>query len=452
VKASTATRKVDLQQPESHPSRRGTLSIGLLLACLVVGMGMHSPTARGAAGALDPTFSGNGKVALRFAHHGPAGLRDVAIQADGKLVAVGFWRARFAVLRFRRNGALDHTFGGDGKVATRFPNGARAWAVAIQNDGKIVAAGTAAASGPHLGWFALARYLPDGQLDPTFGGGDGIMQKEFSRRFDECNSVAIQPDGKIVVAGGRSLAFTGSDFAIMRFNVDGSLDHSFDGDGKQAINLSADPSGDLLDVAHGVVVQPDNKIVLGGTVQYGGPAFRRGFALVRLNADGSPDSSFGTDGKSLSPLPSSESEVSGLALGSDGKLTLVGDTVGFAFRSAVARFDSGGALDTSFSDDGLVTTKFPGEYDSFGSDVEVQPDGRTVAVGSAGIDFAVARYNVDGTLDTAFSDDGRVTTSWKYRWGGTTAFAAALQPDGKIVAAGDTIDANILLLTRYLGN
>lgn len=179
------------------------------------------------------------------------------------------------------------------------------------------------------------------------------------------------------------------------------------------------------------------------------------FALARLNVDGSLDPSFGSGGKVVSDLPAADSDPQALALalGSDGKLVLAGGQSSTE-RSVLARFDSNGMLDASFGGDGVVTTRFPHEFGSLAWDVEIQPDGRIVAAGEAGASFGVARYNVDGTLDSSFSGDGRVTTSFNRDWGGQVAFAMALQPDGKIVAAGDAFDARPprLLLARYLGS
>jgi uncharacterized delta-60 repeat protein len=307
-------------------------------------------------------------------------------------------------------------------------------------------------SGRHDGGrFAFARYLPNGHLDPTFGGGDGKVRQQFSRHFDACNAVAIQTDGKIVAAGESSRHTFGSSFAVMRLNVNGKLDKSFNADGRRLIDFSDE---NLLDRARGVVLQPDGKIVLGGSA--GDPLlFGQFFALARLNVDGSLDPSFGSGGKVVSDLPAADSdpEALALALGSDGKLVLAGGQSSTE-RSVLARFDSNGMLDASFGGDGVVTTRFPHEFGSLAWDVEIQPDGRVVAAGEAGASFGVARYNVDGTLDSSFSGDGRVTTTFNRDWGGQVAFAVALQPDGKIVAAGDAFDARPprLLLARYLGS
>jgi len=385
---------------------------------------------------------------LKFRPHRPAAIRDIAVQSDGKLVAVGRWHGRFAVLRLLPNGSLDPTFSGNGKLTTEFPDRtASASAIAIQGDGKIIVAGTVGGCcGPHGGWFGIVRYLPDGTRDLAFGGGDGRVRAEFSRSFDSCNAVALQSDGKIVAAGERSLTGLGSSFALMRFNADGTLDTSFDGDGKQTVDFSSE---NLLDRAIGVAVQPDGKIVAGG-----GGGFRveeTRFAVARLNADGSLDSAFGSGGKALSELPINSAW--GFALSSDGKILLGGDVITSLFRFALARFEIDGSPDASFGGDGFVTTRFPDSLDGLLWDVEVQPDGRSVAVGAAGRDFAVARYNVDGTLDMSFDGDGRATTSWNRRWGGANAFAAALQPDGKIVATGDAeARPDRLLVARYLGS
>ena len=270
-----------------------------VLVGLVVATGIGAPGASGQGGTLDPTFSGNGKVSFSFAPRGAAGIRDIAVQSDGKLVAVGRRGRNFAVLRFMPDGSLDTTFGGDGKVTTWFPNAfGFAEAVAIQADGKILAAGTM--SGRHDGGrFAFARYLPNGHLDPTFGGGDGKVRQQFSRHFDACNAVAIQTNGKIVAAGESSRHTFGSSFAVMRLNVTGKLDKSFNADGRRLIDFSDE---NLLDRAIGVVLQPDGKIVLGGSA--GDPLFFGAFfALARLNVDGSLDPSFGSGGKVVSIFP-----------------------------------------------------------------------------------------------------------------------------------------------------
>src|SRR5215204_6359414 len=198
-------------------------------------------------GALDPTFSGDGKQTTDFG--GEPGIdvaTAVAMQTDGKIVAVGRGgpEGDFALARYKSNGSLDPTFSGDGKQTTGF--GGYASAVAIQSNGKIVVAGNGGGS------FALARYKPNGSLDPTFSG-DGKLTTGFGR-FSGAQGMAIQPDGKIVAAG---FALDG-DFGLARYNPNGALDPTFSGDGKQTTGFGR------FDGAQGMAIQPDGKIVAAG--------------------------------------------------------------------------------------------------------------------------------------------------------------------------------------------
>ena len=186
-------------------------------------------------GSLDRSFSGNGKQRTDFGGRDRA--KGVAIQADGKIVAVGLGGRRefeFALARYNPNGSLDRSFSGNGRQRTAFGRSAFANGVAIQADGKIVAAGTA--TGQFRLDFALARYLPNGSLDRSFSG-DGKQTTDFGAD-DVAKAVAVQADGKIVAVGvGRAFAEIG-DFALARYNPNGSLDRSFSGDGKQTTSFA----------------------------------------------------------------------------------------------------------------------------------------------------------------------------------------------------------------------
>src|SRR5215208_3932336 len=229
--------------------RTGTALIAVVAAALLL-----PPGALAAAGSLDPMFSGDGRQTTVF---GPGNSRAeaVAIQPDGKIVAVGTAAgARFAVARYSLNGSLDPTFSGDGRHTTDFAGDrAGAYAVATQADGRIVVVGTAGASGLLPGNFALARYNPNGSLDASFSG-DGKQTTDFGG-FDEATGVALQGDGKIVVVGQTAL----SDFALARYNPNGSLDTSFSGDGKETTDF-----GGVDDGAGGVALQEDGKIIAAG--------------------------------------------------------------------------------------------------------------------------------------------------------------------------------------------
>ena len=216
-------------------------------------------------------------------------------------------RANLAVLTPLPPGSLDPTFGMDGKVTTPFSSTDSGYAVAIQADGKIVVAGTASTG--ESGDFCVVRYKPDGSLDETFNGVGKVITN--ISESDIANAIAIQPDGKIVVAG-YSQSQPGYDFSLVRYNPNGSLDTTFDGDGKVLTNFG------FSDLAHGLVIQPDAKIVVAGSTSNSqGTSFRA--ALARYNTDGSLDASFGTDGK----VTTFETVAFAIAMQPDGKLVPV---------------------------------------------------------------------------------------------------------------------------------
>ena len=313
----------------------------------------------------------------------------------------------FALARYNPNGSLDPSFSGDGKQTTDLGGLDEANAVALQGDGKIVAvggAGTPSASSTGQGAddvFALARYNPNGSLDTSFSG-DGKQTTDFGGFNDKATAVALQGDGKIVVVGSGGSDVTGnSDLAVARYNPNGSLDTSFSGDGKQTTDF-----GDL-DEAAGVAIQPDGKIV---AVGFANTAFDfENFVLARYNADGSLDTSFSGDGTQTTDF-GADDRATGVALQGDGKIVAVGRG-GTGDDFALARYNPDGSLDASFSGDGMQTTDFGGDDRANG--VALQGDGKIVAVGRGGTgdDFALARYNPNGSLDTSFSGDGRQTTN-----------------------------------------
>jgi uncharacterized delta-60 repeat protein len=392
-----------------------------------------------APGELDPTFSGDGKeiVDLGGWDHGYA----VAIQADGKIVAVGSTYATdgtghgdFALARYNDDGTLDTAFSDDGKQTTNFGWNAAAAGVALQADGKIVVVGCLAG-----GDFALARYNDDGT--PDMGFSDDGKQTTDVGAWDCARAVAIQADGKIVVAGDAS-----GDFALVRYNADGTLDTWFSGDGKVVTDLGG------WDYGHAMAIGADGNIVIAGTSD-------ALFALARYNVDGTLDTSFSDDGKQTTDFGASAYDASGddVAIQPDGKIVVTGrageglyyEDSYFLGNFALARYNADGTLDISFSDDGKQTTDFA---DDGASGVALQPDGKILVVGYAGGEFALARYKPDGMLDAGFSSDGRQTTH--FGGYGAQAFDIALQPDGKILALGTTfgIDGGYdFALARYEG-
>jgi uncharacterized delta-60 repeat protein len=352
---------------------------------------------------LDSSFAGGGIVTRDFADSTDE-ARGVAIQGDGKLVTAGVARipgfGDFALARYKTDGSLDPTFSGDGLVTTDFGSSAEAFAVAIQGDGKIVAAGYASDAD-----FALARYNTDGSLDPTFDG-DGLVTTDFAGDFDRARAMVIQGDGKIVAAGWAVVPGPCC-FALARYNTDGSLDTTFSGDGRVTTDFGADG-------AQAVALQADGKIVAGGFTVVTGTI---DFALARYNSDGSLDTTFSGDGKVATNFTGDPDEARALAIQGDGKIVAAGGAGVFGIADfALARYKTDGSLDPSFGGDGKVRMDFAGGIDE-ASAMAIQGDGKIVAAGRVRVsvnnyDFALARYNTDGSLDPSFDVDGLVTTDF----------------------------------------
>jgi len=343
-------------------------------------------------------------------------------------------------------GQLDPSFGAGGTVVTEFPSsysGARA--VAVQADGRIVAAGFAHTNNSIISDFALTRYDASGALDPTFGTG-GRVRTDFGGRFDEALAVAVQPDGRVVVAGNSSDA-NGSDMAVARYNSDGLLDTSFEGDGMALVDFGSEAS------ARAVALQPDGRIVLAGGVSHpvGGGCCVSDFALVRLTSVGALDSSFDGDGRVvtdfLAGADNGHDVAQAVQVQADGRIVAAGAGVAgvVSVDFAVARYLADGSLDLTFSDDGLVTTDFVGYFDEI-RDLAVDTGGRIVTGGQSCefpgnsdevCDFGLARYTSNGTLDRRFGRKGRVRTDLGADLSEGIR-GVVVQADGRIVAAGET--------------
>jgi uncharacterized delta-60 repeat protein len=362
-------------------------------------------------GSLDKSFNSTGKV-ITAVGDGDCKGEGLALQNDGKIVVAGYSfkpggkdRAEFTVLRYNPDGTLDSGFGKSGKETTEIGRDADdATSVALQSDGKIVAAGRTFA--PTNNDFAVARYDRDGKLDLSFNA-TGKATADFGK-LDYAHSVAVQSDGKIVVAGDAEHG-DGRIFAVARFNADGTPDISFNTTGKLTTDFG---SGNAE--ARGVAVQSDGKIVVAG---YASPNNIENVALVRCNADGNLDTSLGGTGKVITPVALSGSNATSVALQSDGKIVVAGfavDSSGRCYDFALVRHNADGSLDTSFNDGGKVTTPI-GNGDARCEAIALQKDGKIVAAGWASNgednDFAVVRYNSDGKLDTSFNSTGKVTTA-----------------------------------------
>jgi uncharacterized delta-60 repeat protein len=458
---------------------RGAAALALasgLLFCAPAGL------VRAAGVGLDPSFGSGGRVTTDFPGQSDS-ARGMAPQPDGKLVVAGSTyngpatQIDFALARYNADGTPDQTFGAGGKVTTDF-NGSHdnAYAVAVQPaDGKIVAAGSAYVG--NFTEFALARYNPDGSPDASFGSGGRLTTRFNPSGWENANALAVQPDGKIVVTGLTRVR--NDDIAVARYNPDGTLDASFGSGGKVVTDLPVQPGYSSFlndDCGRAVAVRPDGRIVVGGNSSQtklipstGRQTPRTFFALARYNADGTLDAGFGGDGTVVTNFPSggvpepdtfgTNNRIYALALQPDGRVVAAGEAyidVDYDSRDAgaefaLARYNDDGTLDPGFGDGGRVTTRFDDQFRSrnVARSLAVQRDGKLVAAGHAFMlnrtatrpfasndDFALARYNPDGSPDASFDDDGRVTTTFGN--GHDDAYAVAVQPDGKIVLAGES--------------
>ena len=406
-----------------------------------------------APGDLDPSFSGDGKVTTNFTRRGDfaAGM---ALQPDGKIVTagvagVGGSNTKFALARHNTDGTLDSTFSSDGKVITELtPKIDGANSMTIDGNGRIVAAGVVGIGGSDPR-FALVRYNTDGSLDTSFSG-DGKVITNFTRHYDSARAVAIDPDGKIVVAGTVNWG-PNPNFGVARYNTDGSLDTSFSGDGKVTIDVS-----DRSDDAFKMAIQPDGKIVVVGEGGFGGTRRDSKFALVRLTDTGTLDGSFGNDGTVLTQFTPRFDVALGVAIDGNDRIVAVGSSGAWLNKKwALARYNTDGSLDTSFSGDGKVMTDLTSRHED-ASDVSIQQDGKIVAGGDAGYRFnrtadsklALARYDTNGSLDPSFGGDGKVFTNFTSKE--DNAARIAIQGDGKIVAAGWAGGFATFAIARYL--
>lgn len=417
----------------------------------------------GRPGDLDRAFGVGGKVVTDLGQI--EGIEDLAVQADGKIVAVGTtWNritnaSHFVVVRYTGRGSLDAGFGAGGKVTTEFGGTASgAYAAAVQRDGKIIAAG-AAGGGPTGSDIALARYNADGSLDTSFGVG-GKVVTDFNLTHESALGLAIQPDGRLVVVGYTrpfgTLRTGALDFALARYNPNGTLDTSFDGDGKVSTGFTPG----FADFGWDVALTPDGKIVAAGWAipAASGPSV---IDVARYNPDGGLDASFDGDGRVIS-APSSDNAAFGVVVQPNGQVVVAGSLFSARPNLALVRYTRGGSLDSTFGVGGVATADYDLRF-AGAQDLVRQRDGKLVAVGSQAssysdlstVAFAAARFESSGKPDRSFHG-GAISTDFG-AW--DEARAVVLQADGKIVAggfsarieSGGTITAQDFALARYLG-
>ena len=382
-------------------------------------------------GSLDNSFDTDGRVTTDFSGEADYAMA-VAVQPDGKIVVAGYSyngsNYDFALARFTGEGNLDPSFDLDGKVITDLTTQSdRAYALVLVGE-KLLVVGEARNGSTYD--FAIARYNLDGSLDLTFNNDDGFAFTDFDGSIDGGRAVVLQPDGKLVVAGFAEVEGN-NNFALARYTATGVLDESFGAGGKVHTDFYG---GD--DYGCGLILETGTgDLILGGYILNG---TQNDFALARYNSNGTLDNSFGVEGKVMTDFGGRSEWGYGLVRQGDGKLILAGYMLTVAGSDfAMARYTDGGVLDVGFSEDGWAVTNLFGSSDQ-GMTAAIQPDDKLVVAGwvegLADTDFAVARYYSDGSRDASFSSDGRLVTDVNGDY--DYAYAMVIQPDGRIIVAG----------------
>jgi uncharacterized delta-60 repeat protein len=390
--------------------RRGVVrAVAALAAVLACGVAV----ALAAPGAPDRTFGDAGRQVL--VRDGADRAAAVAIAPDGGIVVVGDGGPDTAltVTRLDRNGRVDRSFGDDGTQRVDLGGVETGNAVAVARDGSIVAAGATTVGDNVL----VLRLTPTGAPDEAFGPG-GVRIIDYGGA-DAAHAVVLQPDGRILLAGGGG---PGRALLVTRLDPDGTPDMSFDGDGTAGIDLSA---GD--DIGFGLARQPDGRLLVGGVT--GSPSDA---AFVRFGPTGTINRTFGIAGTRVIDAGGADA-VRGVALRPDGKIVAVG-TGGRRGQVTVWRLNPDGSLDGSFGRGGVAGFTTVRRAESAEA-VALQQDGKIVVAGSIGRDMLIARFQPGGAPDTTFGRDGRRIIQLGGR---DAADAVAVQPDGAIVAAGRT--------------
>jgi uncharacterized delta-60 repeat protein len=405
-------------------------------------------------GQLDTSFGEGGIVNTSIA---PSDLgQRIASQSDGKLLVTAAIQSSsmLGLLRYNLDGSLDEFFGDEGVVTSPFSsNGINTanytFEIALQNDGKILIAGTS--QGESTFDFTLFRLNSNGSLDESFGSDGKTLVNYGISNSSTAASVLVQADGKILLGGTASIS-NSNEFALARLLPDGSLDSTFDTDGKATYSV-----GDYDDRALAMALQEDGKIILGGSSL---GALITEYSLLRVNDNGSPDNSFGTDGRVITPFDTHGNELHDIKLLPDGKICATGRSYGllnggFAYNFSLIQYLSDGSLNLDFGVDGKVITNIGGNFDNDFSDaLVVQPDGKIIVGGTSlalfYFQFAAVRYTASGDLDATFGTDGIVLTPI----GTSSAYGSdiVLQNDGKLVILGHSSPNNSetsITLARY---
>jgi uncharacterized delta-60 repeat protein len=364
-------------------------------------------------------------------YFGPVGTRitDLALQPDGKIMAIGGLNGDTAFFRLNPTGTPDAGLNNSGIKAIDLGDNDGGTDIALLPDGRIL--GLAGSSSSPFTGLSLVRLWPDGTLDSGGKQTHGIISGSYEFAY----ALAVQPDGKLLVAGEVSSPNNDSSNAfVTRFRADGQVDTGFGPSGRGTIQTST--LGSTARGARAIALQPDGKIVIAGHSK--GIFSSEDFLVARWHSNGAPDNSFGVSGFNHQPVPfpgNGDDYGTALALAPGGKIVVAGNVWNGSRQVwGVARLTSSGALDNTFDGDGLFTVGL--DRSSSANAVAVQPDGKILVAGHIGGDFAVARLAENGALDPSFGQGGLAINNL----GGTDVInALALAANGWIYAAGSRL-------------
>ncbi len=396
-------------------------------------------------GQRDDTFNDTGIVTTSVGGDFESGT-SVAIQSDDKIVVVGYTESNnkdnFALVRYTITGSLDTDFKNNGIVTTAISdNDDWATSVALQPDEKIIVSGTANENSGDNGYSAIVRYNSNGDLDLDFNG-TGIVTGPIG------TDVAIQPDGRIIVAGSYKIAPSKYKFGVMRHTISGTVDTAFGNAG-----VITTPIGNASDYGNSVAIQPDGKIVVAGTSEKN-DALNQNIAIVRYTGDGNLDPTFNGTGIITTSIGDTASGWS-VNIQSDGKIVVGGYSSkdGISYDVTLVRYNSDGSLDTGFGSSGIVTTtSFVSGIGTSGPDIGIQPNGKIVLADVTNdFRFAIARYLGDPILNLtkAVSHDNptpgqqityTIIVSNSGSTGASNALISDTLPTGLTLAGPVTID------------
>lgn len=417
-----------------------------LIICSAVLQPLHAQF----GGELDTTFHHDGLAVSNIGIGYDVGF-DLAIQPDGNILVGGGsnfiagTETDFSFVRFLSNGNPDISFGGDGIVTTDFSMlYDLANAMYLMPDGRFLAGGYTG------GDWAVARYLPNGDLDTTFSG-DGKFTLDFDTENDQVTGLGMQSDGKIIVGGFATIDGFFARFCVARLLDNGTLDTTFGTDGYTSVVTFG-----YWDQAYACLVRPDDKIILAGYTS--DAVYDYDFTVMQFDPEGILDPAFGTGGIVRTDFDGEDDYAVAALLQTDGKIILAGGSGTTPYQHvALVRYNGDGSIDASFGVDGKVVMDIDTTVEEFATSLTWESDQKIVVGGAVGLyavgyDYLVIKLLPNGMPDNTFSDDGIVTTHLSDDW--DIVYATGVQDDGKIIAAGflnDTGD-NEYAVVRYLNS